>query len=872
MGAKKPKVKKGPKGKKARAKAKLEQVWGEHVDEEARQASKFRKGKSRLTPATETTTTTTQQRRHQKEKEVDPLSTNRRGLKTSFESFLERKDNLYQHEQEQKLKQRQYTHQKKNKRYNAAHNDESSDEDDSDEEMGGVDSSGGSLSHLLKRINGPKKSSSRKIAVESDDDDDSNVNSDAASDDDDDTESVSSASSSFSNQSHSDSDDDDMDMVAEENIDLPKGAAEDPYEAHFSKKPLPQLDSTDNTNNLMPHLAKSSKANTSSLLSSSMQVHLSGPILDSFETLTGSLPDKTKPKQMWKAFARGPQQHTRQVLSRNWNSVNRNALKRSQRARSENENDISLSPLQQVLYPAISNYADVLISMESRQNRNEINNLLTMHVLNHVLTSRSRVQKHNRRIKQLAEVDDDAADEEDDDQWRDQGYTRPKVLLLFPTRGTCWAFVQNMIELLGDSALLEMEDRFEAEYGPIKREKGSEEEEDKEKARVDAIMKQKGREWNELFGEEANDDDDFKIGISLTPNVDKKKIRAKKGATVTSSGSGVKLRLFADFFHSDIILASPIGLKMSTTHEESDDEGEDDTADVDFLSSIEMCIVARSDVLMMQNWDHVNSVLNSLNQQPKNVSNIDFSRVRNYFLEGQGKYWRQMIVVSAFTDPYVTSTFRRHAKNIEGQLRIRKKVSTDNASICDVMVRVKQVFQRVTCPTVSEAGSARLRFFSEHVLPKLQRLQQKHTLIYIPSYFDFVAVRNLLLKREVKFVSVTEYARVSEVSRGRARFLQGVKPIMLYTGRAHFFLRHKIKGARHLIFFGLPEYDEFYPSVVNMLNEGLTSEDEDDVSRLPMSSLSLFTKFDAHQLERIVGTSHAERMIKGDKSSYVFAS
>ena len=99
MGAKKPKVKKGPKGKKARAKAKLEQVWGEHVDEEARQASKFRKGKSRLTP-----TTTTQQQRHQKEKEVDPLSTNRRGLKTSFESFLERKDNLYQHEQEQKLK------------------------------------------------------------------------------------------------------------------------------------------------------------------------------------------------------------------------------------------------------------------------------------------------------------------------------------------------------------------------------------------------------------------------------------------------------------------------------------------------------------------------------------------------------------------------------------------------------------------------------------------------------------------------------------------------------------------------------------------------------------------------------------------------
>jgi U3 small nucleolar RNA-associated protein 25 len=503
-----------------------------------------------------------------------------------------------------------------------------------------------------------------------------------------------------------------------------------------------------------------------------------------------------------------------------------------------------------------------------------------MHVLNHVLTSRSRVQKHNRRIKQLTEgsltsENNDLVDD-GDDQWRDQGYTRPKVLLLFPTRGTCWVFVKKMIELLGDSAILEMEDRFDTEFGPIKRQEqegnNDDEVEDGEKARLDAIMKQKGREWNELFGEEANDDDDFKIGISLTPNVDNKKKNSTKGPTVTTSGSGVKLKLFADFFHCDIILASPIGLKMSTANDGSDDEEEDDKANADFLSSIEVCIVARSDVLMMQNWDHVNSVLDSLNQQPKHVSDIDFSRVRNYFLEGQGRYWRQMILVSAFTDAYVLSTFRRHAKNVEGQMRIRKKVPTENASICDVMVRVKQVFLRMSCPTVSEAGSARLRFFADHVLPKLQRLKQKHTLIYIPSYFDFVAVRNLLLKREAKFVSVTEYARISEVSRGRARFLQGLKPIMLYTGRAHFFLRHKIKGARHLIFFGLPEYDKFYPAVVNMLNEGLTDDEEDDVSRLPMSALSLFTKFDAHQLERIVGTSHAERMINGDKSSYVFCS
>ena len=52
------------------------------------------------------------------------------------------------------------------------------------------------------------------------------------------------------------------------------------------------------------------------------------------------------------------------------------------------------------------------------------------------------------------------------------------------------------------------------------------------------------------------------------------------------------------------------------------------------------------------------------------------------------------------------------------------------------------------------------------------------TLFYIPSYFDFVALRNILLKHEIAsshFVSITEYSRGTEVTRGRARFLQGRK-------------------------------------------------------------------------------------------------
>jgi U3 small nucleolar RNA-associated protein 25 len=552
----------------------------------------------------------------------------------------------------------------------------------------------------------------------------------------------------------------------------------------------------------------------------------------------------------------------------------------------------TFSSLQVAMYPALARYADTLITCESRQNRNEINNLLSLHILNHVLTSRSRVQRHNRRIKELANggsTKGDEKEEEGGDKWRDQGYTRPKVLILLPTRGSAWTFIQQMLQCLGESAIVDNSDRFDEEYGPLDPNAAGEDSEDEEddeakKKRRAAVLKQKGYEWNELFADEINSDDDFKMGLSLTPNVvkksdgDSKGKKSKKSAKHSGGASGVHVKLFADYYHSDIILASPIGLKMTITGDDEDGSGDEAEAgvDKDFLSSIDICLVGRSDVLLMQNWDHVNTILESINQQPTKIADIDFSRVRNYFLEGQAVNWRQLIVVSQFTDPYILSTFRRHAKNIEGQCKIRQKVSNDDASICDVMVRTRQVFQRVVCTSISEAGSNRLRYFSEHVLPKLMRLQQKHTLIYIPSYFDFIAVRNLLLKKEASFVSVTEYARVSEVSRGRARFLQGRKSIMLYTGRAHFFLRHKIKGARHVIFFGLPEYAEFYPDVVNMLNEGLSEgsieDGDEDATRMPMSCLSLFTKFDAHQLERIVGTSHTERMIRGEKSSFMFCS
>ena len=85
---------------------------------------------------------------------------------------------------------------------------------------------------------------------------------------------------------------------------------------------------------------------------------------------------------------------------------------------------------------------------------------------------------------------------------------------------------------------------------------------------------------------------------------------------------------------------------------------------------------------------------------------------------------------------------------------------------------------------------------------------------------------------------------------------------------------------------GLPEHAEFYADGMNMLNvrssnrgggtgrgdESDNSMYDDEEDSTPASCLALFTKYDAHSLERIVGTQHCSRMLTSDKQTFLFCS
>ena len=86
---------------------------------------------------------------------------------------------------------------------------------------------------------------------------------------------------------------------------------------------------------------------------------------------------------------------------------------------------------------------------------------------------------------------------------------------------------------------------------------------------------------------------------------------------------------------------------------------------------------------------------------------------------------------------------------------------------------------------------------------------------------------------------------------------------MLYTGRAHFFSRYRIRGVSHLVFYGLPDHGHVYAELVGCL-------DEAKQSNIKTTSMALFTKYDALALENIVGDDYVRDMSRSPKASFLY--
>ncbi|MQL72391.1 hypothetical protein Taro_004767 [Colocasia esculenta] len=534
------------------------------------------------------------------------------------------------------------------------------------------------------------------------------------------------------------------------------------------------------------------------------------------------------------------------------------------------------SSRQRQFFSLCNSYRDIMhcnkkpFYLKGVQEDSSVMDAYIIHAINHVFRTRDIVIKNDARLSK------DEGSTKDElllgDDFRDQGFTRPKVLFLLPYRSFAFRLVKRLIRLtpLSKKGNVEHLGRFCNEFGNGEDALPNNAHEPEKSKEAESRRSRKPEDHQILFG--GNNDDCFVMGIKFTRwllDVDlpkhgrsfldvslpssgcitetnhpkrckfvgkkekkvgeqEKKINYLPHAIERVSRSLVcrrSIRLYGDFYSCDMIVASPLGLskKIAETTKEKE-------KDVDYLSSIEVLIIDHADVIAMQNWSHLTTVVEQLNHLPSKQHRTDFMRVRQWYLDGQARFYRQTILLGSFLSPDMNSLFNRLCVNLEGKIKL---VHTHKGVLPKILLPVRQVYERFDASSIDEIDDARFDYFVKKVFPKMKDSIQGGIMLFISSYLDFVRIRNFLKSQNASLCLLGEYTKQSDISRARVWFFQGSRKIMLYTERAHFYHRYKIRGIQNLLIYSLPERKDFYHEVLNMLDESKS-----------MTCNVLFSRFD----------------------------
>ncbi|KAF1742736.1 hypothetical protein MXB_4965 [Myxobolus squamalis] len=169
-----------------------------------------------------------------------------------------------------------------------------------------------------------------------------------------------------------------------------------------------------------------------------------------------------------------------------------------------------------------------------------------------------------------------------------------------------------------------------------------------------------------LFG--GNSDDYFRLGIGVTQTT---------------------IKLYENFYRSEIIIASPLGLRTLLGSEGDPDR------DFNFLSSVQIAVLSHTNMFMMQNWDHLIDTLSHVNLLPTSTTYTDFSRIYEHCSEQQSKYYRQTLLFSDFMFPELNCIARRFCNNLSGVATITCNLSSSPPKICSQTILQDIKFQRL---------------------------------------------------------------------------------------------------------------------------------------------------------------------------------
>jgi U3 small nucleolar RNA-associated protein 25 len=369
---------------------------------------------------------------------------------------------------------------------------------------------------------------------------------------------------------------------------------------------------------------------------------------------------------------------------------------------------------------------------------------------------------------------------------KDQGFTSAIVLILVPTQLSAKVFIDFLV----------------ASHC---------------KGNWKKVSKFSRKKYDEIFNDESrNDSDAVKLGISLGEK---------------------EVSLFSAFRRSDIVLATPLSLKQCL-------ERSDGTTDNGILSSIQICAVMETQLLLMQNWDHVEFIFSAMNKIPeRDAVTVDLCRIRDEYLDGSSSSFRQLLLQTAFITPVLMSLFSRNTTQ-RGKAKSVEHYPSPPLS-------TTQQFRKFAVDSIPDIPEKRFAYFTAYWSRVKEELLPK-ALLLVPSYFEFVRVKAYLEEHDPGVSCVCEYTAKADRQRALAMWNAGTAKAICVTERLMHFRPMKLKEIRQIVVYSLPDFKEVY---VELAEQG-------------METVVIFCKFDGFALQRVVGDARAEKLIMSNSEIF----
>ena len=539
-----------------------------------------------------------------------------------------------------------------------------------------------------------------------------------------------------------------------------------------------------------------------------------------------------------------------------------------------------------LFYKYLSSYKDIQVSWPDSEIRKNLMKIYLFHILNHLLKRKEEIelndnidkiinttlitdnQKLNKELFRSHEneflfeyytkhvnpktkLDDsyknqdfityhkeikknyENSDNKDNINIKDQGFTSPKVLILVPYKIHAKIIMEQLVKLFSNDNWKGITNK---------------------------------KKFMDEYSEFDSMDDCFRLGIQI-------------------SFFENKMKLYTPFDESDIIIASPLGLKLAKPSD--NDKSFKNSKVYDFLSSIEIFLMDFSEVFIYQNLEHLNEILSFLNKQPKNNQNIvDINRIRENYANNYGEYLRQNIIISQFKCIDIDVAINDICKNINGKILlegpyenqinlIKNEFAEKYNMLNSSNYEIRYEFKILRDFKGEEDFQEKFNYFTKNLWQNLYESFEKHTIIFVSSTFDYMILKSFFKKKSKSVCFISEDTDKRDWQRNRLFFEQGKYKFLLYDERAHVYKKINLKFAKNIFFYSLPEDPKIFNEMIHLIDpvnynqnlEKYNYESKQNEIQKYGSVIALVTPVEKYNLEKILG-EEAKKIIKNKLEYY----